>query len=396
MSSSTTETPALLFGAGLTVLGTMRSLGRAGRPVLCAHQQPAFVEASRWCRYPESGTLPLLPDEALPALDASPIAGAVAIPCSDHWIREIASWAPDSPRGRRFRSSLSPPSTLDILVDKGRFAEALRGLGLPHPWTRQVSSDADVAALGDEIPAGSFLKPRDSQAFNRQFQRKAFSTASRQDLLEKLALVRAAGLEVIIQEYIPGPPTNHYFVDGFVDRHGRVTALVARRRIRMYPVDFGNSTMLVSVPLDEVRGAVETMRALTAGLSYRGIFSAEFKKDDRDGLFKILEVNCRPWWFVEFATMCGVNVVRMAYEDALGQPVAPAETYRAGLPYCYLKFDAMAYRHLKSRGELGTVAWVRSWIFGKHAVFSLDDPGPSLQPVRHRAAERWRRIAGRA
>jgi len=47
------------------------------------------------------------------------------------------------------------------------------------------------------------------------------------------------------------------------------------------------------------------------------VFSAEFKFDERDGLFKILEVNARPWWYVDFAARCGVDVCRMAYRDAL-------------------------------------------------------------------------------
>jgi predicted ATP-grasp superfamily ATP-dependent carboligase len=394
MTSSTTETPALVFGAGLTVLGTIRSLGRAGVPVLCAHKQPPWVEASRWCRYPEFGTLPIAPDECVPALEASPLRHAVAIPCSDHWCHEIAGWSEE--RRRRFPTSVVAQSVLDTLVDKNAFADALRRLGLPHPWTRHVTSDADVSALGSEIPANSFLKPCDSQAFNRQFQRKAFSTTSVEDLREKLGRIRAAGLECIIQEYVPGPPTNHYFVDGFVDHQGRITALVARQRIRMYPVDFGNSTMLVSVPLDEVRGAVDTIRGLVDGLGYRGIFSAEFKKDERDQVFRILEVNCRPWWFVEFATMCGVDVVTMAYRDALRLPLTPVESYASGVRYCYMTFDKMAYQHLKARGEISRVGWIRSWLFGRHAVFSTSDLGPALQPLRQRVRDRWRLMTGQS
>lgn len=381
-----------MFGAGLTVLGTIRSLGRAGIPALCVHQQPDFVEASRWCQYPSFGTLPLAPAECLPALDASPIERAVAIACSDHWTHEIAGWT--GARQTRFPASIVGRDVLDLLVDKRRFADALRTLGLPHPWTRHVTSAADVDALSGEMPENAFLKPSDSQAFNRVFHRKAFATSSAADLREKLARIHDAGLDCIIQEYIPGPPTNHYFVDGFADRTGRITALVARQRIRMYPVDFGNSTMLRSVPLEAVAGAVDTMRKLVDGLRYRGIFSAEFKKDDRDGTFKILEVNCRPWWFVEFATMCGVNVVSMAYRDACGLPITPVERYRSGVRYCYMTFDRMAYQHLKARGEIGTAEWVRSWLFGRHAVFSPGDPGPALQPLRQRVHDRWRLMTG--
>ena len=105
--------------------------------------------------------------------------------------------------------------------------------------------------------------------------------------------------EAVFQEYVAGPMDAHYFIDGFVDRLGEVKAFFARRRLLMYPVDFGNSTLMVSVPLGEVAPALESLRVLFSDLGYRGIFNAEFKRDERDGLFKLLEVNVRPWWFVE-------------------------------------------------------------------------------------------------
>ena len=34
--------------------------------------------------------------------------------------------------------------------------------------------------------------------------------------------------------------------------------------------------------------------------------------------FKILEINARPWWYVELASRCGVDVCTMSYRDAFG------------------------------------------------------------------------------
>ena len=72
----------------------------------------------------------------------------------------------------------------------------------------------------------------------------------------------AAGFEVILQEYIPGPPTEHYFIDGFMDREHVVQARFARQRLRMYPPDFGNSTYMVSVDIGKVRPAMDALRDL--------------------------------------------------------------------------------------------------------------------------------------
>ena len=182
----------------------------------------------------------------------------------------------------------------------------------------------------------------------------------------------------MLQEYVPGPPTAHYFVDGFVDRTGVVRALFARRRIRMFPTDFGNSSMMVSVPLEEAAEAAGSLERLFAGIGYRGTFSAEFKRDPRDGAFKLLEVNSRPWWYIGFAAHCGVDVSVMIYRDALGLPVETVTGYKVGERCVLLPQDFRAYRAIRRADGLSFVSWVRSWIGATPSIFQRSDPLPAL------------------
>ena len=188
----------------------------------------------------------------------------------------------------------------------------------------------------------------------------------------------AKGLKVMLQEFIPGPPTRHVFVEGFMDRHGRICGLLARRRIRMFPEEFGNSTCSVTIPLAEVSGAVETMHRLLSGIGYRGVFSAEFKLDERDALYKLLEVNARPWWYVDFAARCGVDVCGMAYRDALGEEVEPVTTYQVGRRCVYPHLDLQ--NRLGGRGARSMNGWslLRSWIGAYQPFFSWADPVPGI------------------
>jgi D-aspartate ligase len=189
----------------------------------------------------------------------------------------------------------------------------------------------------------------------------------------------ANGLSLIFQEYIPGPPRQHVFVDGFVDRGGRMIATFARRRLRMFPPDFGNSSYMVSIAPDEAAPAIAALERLLGNLSYRGVFSAEFKQDPRDGGFKILEVNCRPWWYVEFASRCGVNVCDLAYRDALEQPLTPPRRYRVGRACVYPYYDFFAAREEWRRGALSLLAWASSWLRAMQPVFRWADPFPGLR-----------------
>ena len=176
-----------------------------------------------------------------------------------------------------------------------------------------------------------------------------------------------------------GPPSNHVFIDGFRDGDGVVRALFARRRLRMYPPLFGNSSSMRSVAVQEVREAADHLTGLLRHVGYRGVFSAEFKQDARDGRFKLLEINTRPWWYVEFAARCGVDVCSMAYRDALAEPVESIDTYRTGVECVYPYMDYFACRELLRSGELSLGEWLRSWIGAVQPVFRRDDPWPAVR-----------------
>jgi predicted ATP-grasp superfamily ATP-dependent carboligase len=263
-------------------------------------------------------------------------------------------------------------------VDKGRLAAELSRLGVPYPRTVRLGAAADVRRLPEDGLAGAFLKPADSHAFQREFGRKAFRFASAGEAEGLAARALTAGLEVMVQEYVPGPPTAHYFLDGFVDRQGRVTAWFARQRLRMWPADFGNSSALVSVPLAEMEAARAGLERFLVAQRYRGIFSAEFKKDPRDGVFRLLEINARAWKFVDFAAACGVDVCHMAYRDALGLPVEPVSSYRIGATCVDAYFDRPACAAARRRGELSLLGWAHFWAGARPVTFTWDDPGPAV------------------
>ncbi|MGH7671037.1 MAG: hypothetical protein ACRENQ_16255 [Gemmatimonadaceae bacterium] len=325
-------------------------------------------------------------------LESVPVERAVLVPCSDSWVATIAALGPQ--HADRFPASVPPLAAVNGLVDKLSFAELLRATGVPHPHTQELGSVADLDRVPEACLSGTtFLKPRDSQRFVSRFNVKGFRVASRAGAVARLQEIETAGLSVVLQEYIPGPASRHYYVEGFVDARQQVRVWFARQRLRMYPPDFGNSTYFVSVPLDEVAGAVSSMTTLLAHLKYRGIFSAEFKRDDRDGEFKLLEVNARPWWYVDFAVRSGADVVTACYRDALGVPVDTVTQYRVGTTCMYPHYDYCA-----SRAEGWTpqrlAAWIGALARAQQPVFTWTDPVPALTLVAGIARGRIRKLLG--
>jgi D-aspartate ligase len=367
--------PALVFGAGVSALAVLRSLGRSGVPVFTAGAETTLIRRSRWYR-PAPGD-PKLPDGLAEYLRTSDLPRAVVFGCTDDWAETLAELPDDL--ASRFPAVVAEPDVLRALTDKEAFAEAARTAGVATPRTQRLSGPDDLSALSDQELVGAFLKPADSQRFSQRFGVKALSVRDRAHAAQLLGPLAEEQHIMLLQEYIPGPPTGHVFLDGYVDRAGIVRACVARRRLRMHPPDFGNSTLSITVPVNEVEAAVDCLRRLFDTLGYRGLFDAEFMYDQRDGQFKVIEVNARPWWQLEILSACGVDVVPMAYRDALGLPIRSIEEYRVGCTWVHPLPDVRSWWASRGRGPGGFP--LRYWLRDANAVYSRDDPGPAVDEL---------------
>jgi predicted ATP-grasp superfamily ATP-dependent carboligase len=367
--------PAIVVGRGETGLGALRALVLAGIPAYVACPKDDLVTRSRWYwPVPGAGWDGSINAATAELLRAMPLEGAVLVPGCD----DAALWLADLPHGdlgHRFRVSSSPRASLEILQDKSLFGRYLASTAIPHPRTFMISSAADVAAVPFDSLDRVFVKPADSQAFNAAFGAKGMWANSRAEFEAIGHRLDGRGFNLIAQEYDPGTCADHYFIDGFRDANGALTGLFARRRWRIYPADFGNSSYCESVPLQQLGAAVGHLETLLADLQYRGIFSAEFKRDARDGRLCILEVNTRAWWYVEFAARCGVNVCAMAYQDAQGLSVTRPRHAPVDGAGCVRLDDFKAMRSSGENRSWWRAAW--QWACAHHHVFRWDDPRPA-------------------
>ena len=383
--------PAIVLGGHVTALGVVRCLGRCGIASYVLSAPGDYAGASRWSRRLAGAPIESADPEPLAAfLETLPLKRALLLPCSDIWLQAVAA-LPGALR-ERFPAPISSLDTLLHFLDKARFAALVGRLEVPHPRTAVVRRGEEEALERFDLEAADsqfFLKPTDSQHFVQRFGVKAFAVRNHDEARARLATIWDAGVEsMLVQEYVPGPVSSHYFVDGFRAADGRTVGRLARRRIHMFPRDFGNSTYHATVPLDELGGALDHLERVLADVGFRGIFSAEFKRDERDGELKILEVNARPWWFVEFAASAGVNVCELAHREALGLPIEPITNYAVGARCVLPGADIRAYFAQRHEGGTSVLQWLRSWRGASHTIFSVRDPLPALFQLGE-VAGRW-------
>jgi D-aspartate ligase len=363
---------ALLIGDDpVNALGVARNLGRESIEV---HRLGGSESRLFRSRYIHSSSIFLAledcPDrEYVVAIErACPEEGPVVIfPLTDLHVLRV-SRNMNKLEGR-FRFPGCRPETAEILVNKRRFCQSLVELGIPHPRTAWAATRPEYESEAQSIGYPVFLKPEISPLFSRRFNTKGFVANDRFELARHVQRIQASGLPVVMQEIIPGGAECLHGCAGF--RTETQTLLFCYRRVREFPGGFGTSSFQESVaPFVGQTRLLEYLKHI----GYTGIFEAEFKLDPRDGILKMIEINARAWWQTTHPTISGLNIIKAAYDYALGGSIQPGP-YKVGTKWIHLYNDYFAS---KAAG-VGLVKWIRSFR-GETAydLWSNDDMTPMI------------------
>jgi len=110
--------------------------------------------------------------------------------------------------------------------------------------------------------------------------------------------------------------------------------------------------------------------------------SAEFKKDERDGKMKILEINARAWWHFWLSADCGADIMFSSYLDAIGEKNEYIENYKIGLKSIYFLPDFMASFSMFIKRNLSLAEWINSLKgISVSTFFSRADFSPFLMTI---------------
>ena len=390
----TPRDPVLIFGAHIAALGVLRLLAERGIQSYVVDATSNVIVRSRWYR-PAERTLPETSDtEALDRfLQSLQMPRAVLIACSDQWALAVAGLPAET--RQRFPASIAPREAVERLVDKNGFRALVDRLDIPRPRTLLIRGPADLDLATDDDLANGFLKPTESHRHNRRFGTKGFFVDSRAAALRRVEQASAAGITFMLQEWIPGNMSKTILIDGFVDREGTITAMVARRRVRMDPPRIANTCSDVTIPLAEVSECMAPLRTLLTAVDYRGIFNVEFKFDERDGQFKIIELNPRPFWLIGHIARAGVDLPWMSYLDAQELPVPAPAPYQTGRYGMYEILDATAIARAWSAFRRPEGPVLGPWLSGDRALFWWSDPLPAVSGVGQILGRRLDRMLGR-
>jgi D-aspartate ligase len=265
---------------------------------------------------------------------------------------------------------------VETLINKRKFYQVLKKHKIPHPFTYFPKDLADANRLASEISYPIFVKPSFTHLFNKVFgfETKGFVANSRDELLKYYRLASSNSVDVLFQKIVAGPPSSFYQIEGFYNRESQPSVLFARQAIRIWPLNFGNTTLCSSISLSDLSEESKEITKFLKSIKYNGIMSADFKRDPADGKLVLFEINARLWLHFWLPTECGADIISASYLDALSGNIEGYHRYAAGVKSICFFSDLKSSAKMIRKGEISFSEYTSS-LLGKKvfAYFNRKD-----------------------
>ncbi len=394
--TSATTPPAVVVGLdNITGLQTARILADRGVPVVgVAANRSHFGARTNACaeviESPLSGAGLISTLQALATRLGRP---AVLVPCTDG-----AVWALSERRDElaSYHLSLAEHDTVDLLMDKVRFAEHAQAAGLSIPRTEVLRDRTDAVRAAESLTFPAVVKPPvKAPAWLAHTSAKGIQVDDAAELLATYDRVSGWSPVLLAQEWVEGGEDELYSCNAYFDADGEALVTFVARKLRQWPPNVGTSASGEECRNDDV--AKEALRVF-GGVGFQGLAYLEMKRDSRTGQMMIIEPNVgRPTGRSAIAEGGGVELVYTAYCDAAGLPLPAARTQQyVGAKWLDLRRDLQAAVVAWRRRELTPRQWLRSIRGPKsHAIWSARDPRPFAVDLVHAIGEAGRLVSSR-
>lgn len=322
-----TSYPALIFKTGRCpihhgALGIARSLGRLGVPVYAIVEDSYTpVAVSRYIT--KAFVWKEWPSDREPILNAISTIGkiidrpTIMIPIDDLSAVFIAENA--TALGRWFIIPQVPPNIPRQLANKASFYALCAQLGIPYPRIKAPHCADDVREFVDHTTFPIVVKSAEQwRPLNNAFSVKVIHT--KDALFELYDKLDQQHSQTILQEFIPG---EHWVYHGYCNVKANLYLSFTGKKLMDYPPGAGSTALGVSLRNEPLRTlSEEILRAI----SYCGITDMDWRYDERDGQYKIVDCNPRVGMnFRMFESNAAIDVVRAQHLDLAGRYVGQAQ-----------------------------------------------------------------------
>jgi D-aspartate ligase len=368
---------AVVVGGDFHGLGIIRSLGSRGVPVCVVDDEYSIGRFSRYATHYVRAPNLRREQETVEFLLAMGrrlnLKGWVLFPTRDEHVAAFSRHR--CALAEYFRVPTPGWECVKWAWNKWNTYSLAEKLGIPIPKTWCPRRVEDLDAIDASFPLG--VKPAVKEDFFYATKAKAWRANDRDELrtLFRKASAHVGSNEILVQEIIPGDG-HCQFSSCVMFKDGAIIANMEAQRWRQHPPEFGRAaTFVETVDLPEI--VEPTLRFLRA-INYYGLAELEYKKDPRDGKYKLLDVNARTWGFHALGRPAGVDFSYLLFADQIGETVEPCRG-RPGVGWIRMITDIPTSFSDILHGRLNLETYsssIRS--FSVESVFSRGDVFPSL------------------
>lgn len=292
----------ILEGANPVSLAVARSLGRKGVDITIGESfNFSTAQLSKYCKsFLKYSSPETQPDKFIQKLLEEENDYDVIYPISDDTSILLSKYK------YKFKTKIAVADwdIFQITNDKNRLLKIAEEINIPYPKT---------CCLGENF--NFVIKPYSKTTWvdGKLLRRKVTSNS----------YIHYPLKDYILQEYIGG---QGYGCCALIDNE--VKAVFTYKRLREYPITGGASTLRESIHNQEL---VDLSLSLLKKLDWKGIAMVEWKLDERDMKFKLIEINGRWWGSLPLGIASGVDFPYLYHQVLIGENPKPIIKYSSGI-----------------------------------------------------------------
>ncbi len=372
----------VVLGSDFKALGVIRSLGQRGIPSVVIDNNPRSAWFSRYVIKRFKWTTRMEGQNFVTFLlnigKRYHLEQWILFPTQDLVVDLIARNA--TQLSQIYRLATQDWDVIRWASDKRLTYRMAEEVGVPYPKISYVTHKEELATL--DLPFPVIIKPAISLPFQCATGLKALPASSSQELFTQYerAIASIPSDEVMVQEIIPGDGRVQYSIATFCE-DGNIKKWMTARRTRQYPIDYGLGSSFVEAV--DIPALFPLAEKLLRHMRVSGMVEVEFKYDERDQQYKLLDINVRPWGWHTLCIACGLDFPYMQYCFALEAKLAESSTnVDYGYRWIRAMTDILAGIQEIRAGITTPAAYLQS-LKGKTAFSVLDwrDPLPAIGDV---------------
>ena len=361
-------------------IGIARSLGRLSIPVYCVDSNPKTISFhSRYCKggFNYNGKINYSEMMVHYLLEVAKKIGkpSVLIPTTDDAALLSAEYF-DSLKKCYIYHQVSPKIIKSVANKKEMYFLA-KSVGIPTAETNFPQSRKDVEEFLETASFPIMLKAIDGRALLATAGHKMFITNTKEEILSLYEKFETPSHpNFMLQEFIPGKEDSVWMFNGYFNANSECLFGATGKKIRQSPVYTGSTSLGICL---KNRIVQELTKKLIKEIGYKGIVDIGYRYDNRDGKYKVLDINPRiGQTFRLFVGTQGLDVARSLYFDLTNQ-IVPSNAIFEGRKWIVEDKDLISSIRYMHDKKLKVLKWLESFRgIQESAWFATDDPLPFL------------------